>query len=60
MNRYYHSNIVYGVANGLKEKWLQELDADLPKSDLVIVLDASQSDSFLRKKSKRDRFEKKH
>ena len=58
MNRYYHSNIVYGVANGLKEKWLQELDAGLPKSDLVIVLDASQSDSFLRKKSKRDRFEK--
>ena len=25
MNRYYHSNIVYGIANGLKEKWLESL-----------------------------------
>jgi dTMP kinase len=58
MNRYYHSNLVYGIANGLKEKWLQKLEEGLPKADLVIVLDASQSDSFSRKKSKRDRFEK--
>jgi len=58
MNRYYHSNLVYGVANGLKEKWLQKLEEGLPKADLVVVLDASQSDSFSRKKSKRDRFEK--
>ncbi len=58
MNRYYHSNIVYGIANGLKEKWLESLDASVPKSDLVIVLDVSQTESFLRKKSKRDKFEK--
>ena len=58
MNRYYHSNIVYGIANGLKEKWLESLDAGVPKSDLVIVLDVSQTESFLRKKSKRDKFEK--
>jgi len=58
MNRYYHSNLVYGIANGLKEKWLQKLEEGLPKADLVIVLDASQDDSFSRKKSKRDRFEK--
>ena len=58
MNRYYHSNLVYGVANGLKEKWLQELESGLPKADLVIVLDTSQSDSFSRKKSRRDKFEK--
>ena len=58
MNRYYHSNLVYGIANGLKEKWLQSLDAGLPKADLVIVLDVSQSESFSRKKSKRDKFEK--
>jgi len=58
MNRYYYSNLVYGIANGLKEKWLQNLEDGLPKADLVIVLDASQSDSFLRKKSKRDKFEK--
>ena len=58
MNRYYHSNLVYGIANGLKEKWLQKLEDGLPKADLVIVLDTSQSDSFSRKKSKRDKFEK--
>ena len=58
MNRYYHSNLVYGIANGLKEKWLQKLEDGLPRADLVIVLDTSQSDSFSRKKSKRDKFEK--
>ena len=58
MNRYYHSNLVYGIANGLKEKWLQNLEDGLPKADLVIVLDVSQSESFSRKKSKRDKFEK--
>ena len=58
MNRYYHSNLVYGIANGLKEKWLQKLEDGLPKADLVIVLDTSQSDSFSRKKSGRDKFEK--
>ncbi len=58
MNRYYHSNLVYGIANGLDKKWLQNLDAELPKTDLVILLDVSQNESFSRKKSKRDRFEK--
>ena len=42
----------------MKEKWLQKLEEGLPKADLVIILDASQSDSFSRKKSKRDKFEK--
>jgi len=58
MNRYYHSNLVYGMANGLDKKWLQNLDAELPRTDLVILLDISQNESFSRKKSKRDRFEK--
>ena len=58
MNRYYHSNLVYGIANGLKEKWLQNLEQGLPRADLVIVLDTSQTDSFSRKKSRRDKFEK--
>lgn len=58
MNRYYQSNLVYGVANGLDLKWLEGLDEGLPKADLVIVLDVSQRESFLRKKAKRDRFEK--
>jgi len=58
MNRYYQSNLVYGVVNNLNLKWLQNLDEGLPKADLVIVLDVSQKESFNRKRSKRDRFEK--
>ena len=58
MNRYYQSNWVYGLVNGLKLDWLEKLDSDLPKADLVIVLDVSQQESFKRKKTNRDKFEK--
>ena len=58
MNRYYQSNLVYGAVNKLNLKWLQNLDEGLPKADLVIVLDVSQKESFNRKKSRRDKFEK--
>lgn len=57
MNRYYHSNLVYGLVNGLNTAWLEHLDAGLPKADLVIVLDVSAKESFNRKKLKRDKFE---
>lgn len=58
MNRYYQSNLVYGLANGMNQKWLENLDDGLPKADIVIVLDISQSESFKRKSMKRDKFEK--
>ena len=65
MNRYYHSNLVYGITNGLKQKWLEGLDEGLPKADLVILLDVTQQESFSRsprnekgKVMKRDKFEK--
>jgi len=58
MNRYYQSNLIYGLVNGLTAEWLEHLDAGLPKADLVIVLDVNQKESFHRKKSKRDKFEK--
>ena len=58
MNRYYHSNLVYGIANGMKSKWLENLDEGLPKADLVILLDVTQTESFQRQKTKRDKFEK--
>ena len=58
MNRYYHSNLIYGIANGLKQKWLENLDEGLPKADLVILLDVTQKESFLRQKTHRDKFEK--
>ena len=44
--------------NGLKLNWLENLDTGLPKSDLVIVLDVPQTESFKRKRLDRDRFEK--
>ena len=58
MNRYYQSNLIYGLVNGLPANWLEHLDAGLPKADLVIVLDVSQKESFSRKRQKRDKFEK--
>jgi dTMP kinase len=38
MNRYYQSNLVYGVSNGMDEGWLMRLDKGLPKEDMTIVL----------------------
>jgi dTMP kinase len=58
MNRYYQSNLVYGKANGLDLKWLSNLDAGLPKENLVILLDVRPQDSFARKRTRRDKFEK--
>jgi dTMP kinase len=58
MNRYYHSNLIYGIANGMKQKWLENLDIGLPKADLVILLDVTQKESFHRQKTHRDKFEK--
>ena len=58
MNRYYQSNLVYGKVNGQALKWLLNLDAGLPKENLVILLDVKLKDSFTRKKTLRDKFEK--
>ena len=38
MNRYWESNLVYGVANGMDANWLLRLDKGLPKEDLVLML----------------------
>ena len=56
MNRYYESNMIYGMANGLDVQWLKDLDSEMPKSDMVILLDISASESF-RRKHTRDIFE---
>ena len=58
MNRYYQSNLVYGKANGQDLRWLLNLDLGLPKENLVILLDVKSKDSFSRKKTRRDKFEK--
>lgn len=38
MNRYWQSNLVYGVANGMDINWLLRLDKGLPKEDLVLLI----------------------
>ena len=48
MNRYYQSNLVYGVSHGLDVKWLLNLDRGLPKEDIVIVLEVNPHTSYQR------------
>ena len=59
MNRYYQSNLVYGVSKGLELDWLLALDEGLPKADLVIVIDIKTDTLVTRSKnSVIDTFEK--
>jgi dTMP kinase len=48
MNRYYQSNLVYGVSNGLNLNWLANLEKGLPKEDIVIVIDIGSTVSTKR------------
>jgi dTMP kinase len=54
VNRYTPSNLAYGVAHGLSLSWLESLEKELPKPDLVLILDVSPRTSFRRKKQRRD------
>lgn len=58
MNRYYQSNLVYGISKGLKLDWLLSLDKDMPKADLVIVIDIKPKTLVSRSKNVVDTFEK--
>jgi|SRR5919108_678524 dTMP kinase len=59
LNRYYQSNLVYGISNGLNINWLLNLDKGLPKEDVVIVLEVSPNVSYQRARvENRDAFEK--
>jgi dTMP kinase len=51
MNRYYQSNLVYGISKGLKLDWLKQLDKGMPKENLVIVIDIDPITSSKRSKS---------
>ncbi len=57
-DRYYPSNLAYGVSRGLSLEWLQGLDRGLPTASLVIVLDVPVPASFARKSRGRDVHEK--
>ena len=58
MNRYYQSNLVYGISKGLKLDWLLSLDKGMPKADLVIVIDIEPKTLVRRSKNVVDTFEK--
>lgn len=57
VNRYTESNIAYGVANGLPVDWLLGLEEGIPKTNLVVVLDAPAPTLVSRRPSK-DSYEK--
>jgi dTMP kinase len=58
MNRYYQSNLVYGISKGLKLDWLLSLDEGMPGADLVIVIDIKPKTLARRSKNVVDTFEK--
>jgi len=57
-DRYYPSNLAYGVSRGLSLEWLQGLERGLPRASLVVVLDVPVPASFARKSRGRDVHEK--
>jgi dTMP kinase len=60
VNRYTESNLVYGVANGLRLEWLAALEQGMPKSDLVVVLDAPSTALTSRRPGPKDSYERDH
>lgn len=58
VNRYSESNLVYGVANGLRIEWLMALEDGLPKTDLVLVLDANPEGLLSRREGPVDAYER--
>jgi dTMP kinase len=49
MNRYYQSNVIYGLADGItRHEWLECLDKEMPQANLTIILDTSVEESMSR------------
>jgi dTMP kinase len=49
MNRYYQSNIIYGLADGItRHEWLESLDGEMPQANLIVILDISVEESMSR------------
>jgi len=57
VNRYTESNLAYGAANGLSVDWLLGLETGMPKTDLVIVLDAPPP-TLVSRRAGKDSYEK--
>jgi dTMP kinase len=57
-DRYLASSVAYGEAQGLSPRWLAEIQAPLPQSDLTVLLDMSPDVSLARKRAGRDKYER--
>ncbi|MDG6901822.1 MAG: dTMP kinase [Nitrososphaerota archaeon] len=57
VDRYTESNLAYGIANGLGLEWLLGLESGLPRTDLVLILDAHPAATSKRRPSTTDRYE---
>jgi dTMP kinase len=57
VNRYTESNWAYGLANGLELDWLINLERGLPRTDLVILLDAPPIAVRSRRQRSQDTYE---
>ncbi len=58
VNRYTGSNLAYGISNGLDLEWLLNLEAGLPKPDLVLVLDSPPAKLVPRRSRNKDSYER--
>ena len=58
MDRYYQSNLVYGLSHDLDLNWLINLDKGLPQENLVIILEIDPKTSYRRVSYNRDVFER--
>lgn len=58
LDRYIHSNIAFGVANGLSYNWLCMIQEYIRKPDIVFLLDIPVEESIKRRENRQDLFEK--
>jgi dTMP kinase len=57
-DRYLASSVAYGEAQGLDPAWLIDVQRDLPRPDLTILLDLDPAIAAARKTTDRDRYER--
>lgn len=57
-DRYRASSLAYGAAQGLDERWLDDIQRHLPVPSLTLLLDIAPATAVRRKATGRDRFER--
>jgi dTMP kinase len=57
-DRYCASSVAYGEAQGLDPEWLAQVQRDLPKPAVTVLLDIAPETAIRRKAAGRDRYER--